>query len=338
MLLNKITLLKLGTVIVMLLNGTLGCTTRLYQDISSSISPQPLAVPNGEFESVTWFDENHIAFVYRPDELMPNDMNEDFRIGIFEISTNTVKDLTSLHSTLDCYRKQGRISNLSRLPNGSLGFIFHCASSGDGLYLLNLESNEIVKQQTYLGFTAQSFSFSPDMSQIIQENGNGGGLSEELLLVSSDGTMNELLPDFQRARSPAWTSDGKTIAFAGTQNNPNYSEITTLQDIESLFLYPWDIYLMNADGSNPRILLPLVGTIYGLKWSPTNENLLLFGGNSFDNVPGVWLLDVVNASVKRIWNKNSNFDWSPDGSKIVLLDNATDVWWRSITIIDIANQ
>ena len=54
-----------------------------------------------------------------------------------------------------------------------------------------------------------------------------------------------------------------------------------------MLYYPWDIYLMDADGSNVRILLPLVGNVYDLKWSPTNSNLLLFGGTSFDNADGI---------------------------------------------------
>jgi Tol biopolymer transport system component len=215
--------------------------------------------------------------------------------------------------------------------------MFRCRSGGASLYLLDPDSNEIVERQTFFGLVAQSFTFSPDMSQFVQENRIGGGLSDKLLLVSTDKSVKELLPDFQRARSPAWSADGKTIAFAGTKESPVNKELTSEQDIERLFFYPWDIYLMHANGSNPRILLPLVGTIYGLKWSPTNENLLLFGGNSFNHVPGIWLLDITNMSVKRIWNKNSLLDWSPDGSKIVLLDDATDVWWRSVKIINIKN-
>jgi len=312
----------------------IGCSPKDYQDNSDTTSQQ-LPAPKGEFESVTWFDENHLAFIYRPDELSANDMDQDFRIGIFEISTGFTKDVTVSPLTSECHSKRSGISNISRLPNGSLGFIFHCGSGEYTLCLLDPDSNRIVKLQTYLGFIAKSFSFSPDMSQLVQENGSGGGLSEKLLLVSSDKTIKELLPEFQRARSPAWSSDGKTIAFAGTKENPINTDTNTWQDIESLFLYPWDIFLMDADEHNPRILLPRVGTIYGLKWSPTNKNLLLFGGNSFDDVDGIWLLDIADMSIKRIWANNTDFDWSPDGSKVVLLENETGPWWSTVLIINI---
>ena len=99
-----------------------------------------------------------------------------------------------------------------------------------------------------------------------------------------------------------------------------------------------DIYLVDADGKNPKILLPSVGTIYDLKWSPVDENLILFGGTSFDNVNGVWLLNMRDSSIRRVWTQNTLFDWSPDGSRIVLLDNNTGSWWSGITIIDIVEQ
>jgi Tol biopolymer transport system component len=92
---------------------------------------------------------------------------------------------------------------------------------------------------------------------------------------------------------------------------------------------------MDPDGSNLRILLTLVGNAYDLKWSPTNSNLLLFGGNAFDDSDGIWLLDTTLMSVERVWAENTRFDWSPDGSKIVLLDKNTGFRWIGITVIDI---
>ena len=117
-----------------------GCSPKNYQDIINTTSSQLLPVPKGEFESVAWLDEDHIAFIYKPDEFAENGLKIDFRIGMFEVSTGSTKDLTSRPLISECYQsKRSRISNLSRLPDGSLGFIFNCASSGDSLYLLDPE-------------------------------------------------------------------------------------------------------------------------------------------------------------------------------------------------------
>ncbi len=327
----------LFVILVILLGCVSGCGSKLYQDISSTVSAQQLSVPEGEYESVAWLDEDHIAFIYRPEELMPDDLGTDFRISIFEISGGKTTTLPHISIPSICFSSSA-ISELTRLPDSSLGFVFRCRSENGisgTLFMWDFNQNAYVELQNYPEFSARNFSFSPDMSKLIQENGVGGGLNNELYLVDFENAVTKLLPEFKRARSPAWSYDGKTIAFAGTKENQQNTNVATWQDIESLAYYPWDIYLMDSDGSNVRILLPLVGNVYDLKWSPTNSNFLLFGGTAFDEVDGVWLLDISDKSVKRLWTENTRFDWSPDGSKIVVLDNNTGGRWASATVIDI---
>jgi Tol biopolymer transport system component len=337
---NKKYILKIGIIFIVALSFASGCRQDLYQDISNSFSSQQLSLPSGEFESVAWLDENHIAFIYRPEELIPDDLGKDFSINIFEISSGKTITLPNISIPSSCF-PPSTISELTRLPDGSLGFVFRCRSENGvsgTLFMWDVNQNTYIELQTYPEFLARNFSFSPDMSKLIQENGVGGGLNNELYLVDSQNGMTKLLLDFKRARSPAWSSDGKTIAFAGTKENPENTDTNTWPEIESLFYYPWDIYLMDADGSNARILLPLVGNVYDLKWSPTDSNFLLFGGTAFDDADGVWLLDISDKNVKRIWAENTRFDWSPDGSKIVVLDNNTGTRWTGATIIDITKQ
>jgi Tol biopolymer transport system component len=319
----------------------LGCTPKPYHDITNLISSQALPSPEGEYESVVWLDDDRIAFIYRPQELIVSQSNENFRIAIFEISSGKSKDmpLPSLSSNSYCTPERSWISELTKLPDGSLGFMFSCRSAEDTLYLLDTDTEVLTNWNTYYGILAKKFSLSPDMSRLIQEDGSGGGLSESLLLVSSDRTMKKLLPDYQRARSPVWAADGETIFFAGTKENSENAESPTWIWIEDLFFYPWDIYRMDSDGKNPKIVLPSVGTIYDLKFSPVDENLLLFAGTSFDKKTGIWLLDRKDLSVKRIWNENPNsYDWSPDGTKIVILNNRVNVWATSVTIINLEDH
>lgn len=334
------TRLRLCIILTILLAWITGCRSNLYQDISNSFSPQQLSLPGGEYESVAWLSDDHIAFIYRPEELIPDDLGADFRISIFEISSGKTITLPHISIPPNCL-PPSTISELTRLPNGSLGFVFRCHAENEisgTLYIWDNGSASFFARQNYPKFLARTFSFSPDMSQIIQENGKGDGLNNELYLINPKKVMKKLLLDFKRAGSPAWSTDGKTIAFAGTKESPENTDTNTWPEIESLFYYPWDIYLMDSDGSNVRILLPLVGNVYDLKWSPVNSNLLLFGGTAFDDKDGVWLLDISDGSVKRIWTKNTRFDWSPNGSKIVVLDNDTGLGWTGATVIAITEQ
>ncbi|MBI5825425.1 MAG: PD40 domain-containing protein [Chloroflexi bacterium] len=329
---------ELGVVFVILATLMTSCKTSLYQDISDTVSTQALAVQQGDYKSVSWLKDDLIAFIYRPDELRVNGLDNDFRLDILEVTSGNIETLPQIPLPSGCFPRPSGIHELTKLPNGSLGLVFRCHSDNgisSTLYLLDKNKNDFIAWENYPKFLATSFSFDPDMTQFIQENGIGG-TSNELYLVNSEKIITKLLPDFKRARSPAWSPDGKTIAFAGTKANSENTTLNTWNDIGSLLYYPWDIYLMDADGSNVRVLLPLVGNIYGLKWSPINGNSLLFGGTAFDDMEGIWLLDTADGKIKRLWDENTYFDWSADGSKIVVLTNNSGNWWEDVVIIDLA--
>src|SRR5690606_11994358 len=98
----------------------------------------------------------------------------------------------------------------------------------------------------------------------------------------------------------------------------NSNALTNRRDIEDLLLYPWDLYLMDANGRNVRTVLPEAGGPYQLKWSPIARNLLAFSGD-FHGIPGIWLLNTDSLELTRMWAQNTFYDWSPDGEKMVII-------------------
>jgi len=100
-----------------------GCKPRNYQDISDSISSQALPVPEGEYTSVAWLDDDHIAFIYKPEEFAANGLNIDFRIGIFEMSSGKLK-MCHLH-------------------------FFHLIACQDRVVFLNLRDSRIALSGSY---------------------------------------------------------------------------------------------------------------------------------------------------------------------------------------------
>src|SRR5688500_17156187 len=71
-----------------------GCAPKRYQDIANSVASQSLLTQEGEYRAVAWLDENRIAFVYKPRELVQSEQAQDIRIGIFELSSGKTKDMT----------------------------------------------------------------------------------------------------------------------------------------------------------------------------------------------------------------------------------------------------
>ena len=102
----------------------------------------------------------------------------------------------------------------------------------------------------------------------------------------------------------------------------------------------WQAYLVNADGSDlRRVTRADVCAFFRPRWSPINENLIVFDA-ACDNIPTVFLLNVATqrfAPLSDFTTPTSSPLWSPDGSKILLVVGASPQT-RSVYIFDVARS
>lgn len=104
------------------------------------------------------------------------------------------------------------------------------------------------------------------------------------------------------ASSPDWSPDGKMIAFAAS---------TTADGL-------FQIFVMNADGSNPRKLTSLPSHATDPSWSPDAKRIAFNYGGNF----GQYRIGVINADGTGLRTVTAPGDygpahWSPDGARIV---------------------
>ena len=110
--------------------------------------------------------------------------------------------------------------------------------------------------------------------------------------------------------SPAWSPDGKQLAFDAYRSG--------FQDPA--------VFLCDADGSNLRQLAPGAYP----RWSPDGTQIVLYSGLASGANPEISILDVTGSNRRRL-TEGTFPDWSPDGKKIVFGRSGDD---RGIWTID----
>ncbi len=141
--------------------------------------------------------------------------------------------------------------------------------------------------------------------------------SADIYVINLDGSgLTQLTRESGANGSPAWSPDGKQIAFVSTRDAPDGKA---------------RIWLMNADGSNQKILPNSQDTsstgFYGSQptWSPDGARILFTAYNDCPGQGGVaiYVTSADGGKSQRL-TKDSNGcgwysspKWSPDGTKIL---------------------
>ncbi len=111
---------------------------------------------------------------------------------------------------------------------------------------------------------------------------------------------------------PAWSPDGKSIAFASTRSGAAA------------------IWVMNANGSGARLLRPITGGAVHPSWSPDGKQLVFAAATH----RGLYVMNAEGSGVHRVWRgsaKVADPAWSPKGNLIAFARTApntpvTEIW------------
>ena len=167
----------------------------------------------------------------------------------------------------------------------------------------------------YLGF-ARNPSISPDGSKVAFSWGLVGSGSNPDIYVKSvrSGEPQRLTTNPARDDAPAWSPDGRSIAFMRS-----ISGGTT----EDLMVIP-------ATGGDERRLTTmsvpdaLKRSVRGLAWTPDGRWLAVGGQPSENDSPGIWLIAVDSQERRSLTNAPSDARdelpaFSPDGNRLAFI-------------------
>jgi hypothetical protein len=305
--------------ILLLLAFTIGCAPR-YIDIQKNTTSIEISIPPYYFYyDIAWISDHLIALAYSPKFASP--INN--KLSIYDTNSGSFTEISMPEIPSNC-RLGWVVGNLALMSDGNLAFNTICVSDPLGgpqvLMEYDIKSGELRQLFDYGWMSARHFSFI-SKGEFVQENAVGAPMSNELYKISlSDQSKTKFVPNFLRARLPSWSSETKLIAFWGTAAYPGIAptSLYSSEDIKRLVTAPWDLYVMDKDGNNIHEIRSLVDNSGYLSWSPSSD-LLAFGG-IINGVEGIWMTDSNAMAPIRIFDKNVDFDWSPDGKEIIAIE------------------
>jgi Tol biopolymer transport system component len=119
-----------------------------------------------------------------------------------------------------------------------------------------------------------------------------------------------------------WSPDGTRIVFSSYRNGLNDH-----------------VWVMNADGSNPRALTTNAVQNVFPSWSPDGRQIVFSSGTAAGRE--IWVMNEDGSSpvqLTRSGAEDSQADWSPDGRQIVFFSARTGTWQIWVMNADGSNQ
>jgi Tol biopolymer transport system component len=189
----------------------------------------------------------------------------------------------------------------------------------EGIYVANSDGSdmrEVLRTRDPVSLSVTYLQWSPDGSQIgfIEQDVPGLATGQEsspsdkrvrLMVMGADGSDPHVLVDRQ-ITSFSWSPDGGSIAYA----------LETYGGIEA---FSSDIYVMNADGSDPRRLTEDRASFNPL-WSPDGARI------AFHESAGPGDVAVMNpdgSGVETLANDGEHINgplaWSPDSTRVLAM-------------------
>ena len=222
-------------------------------------------------------------------------------------------------------------------PDGShIAFVSDRAGQRE-IYVMNADGSNVVRR-TFLESYTRNPAWSPN-GAMIAFSSSGNGSANISVVGAMSGSPSVLFETHGKIAAPSWSPDGTKLAL-----------------VSDWYAYDlvWDIFTINADGTNLTGLTDDIFDHYDYlspSWSPTGTKIAVMITQEIST--NVWLFntqigvmnpdgsglttiissgDAVAISINLWLNHGTKISWSPDGTIIAytsLLASRKDISWVS---------
>jgi TolB protein len=201
---------------------------------------------------------------------------------------------------------------------GQIAFVSWEGGARDGIYIMNADGSKL--RQLTDNDTDCKVSLSPDGTRVAFVSSSRDEMYEIYVIHSDGNGLTRLTNNPGGSTTPSWSPDGSQIIYtiSYVRGSEPSSESSSC-----------DIYVMNADGSDPH---PLTNSCDPSatrpRWSPDGSQILFV---AFNNVSSTFnILKIMNAdgTNPQVIQTNPALEidsprWSPDGTKIAFFNQKT---------------
>lgn len=188
-------------------------------------------------------------------------------------------------------------------PHGGR-IVFTCTRDGfHQLCMIHRDGTGLI-QMTDMQASNYYPRFTPDGSALLFVS-NRGGAFDLYLLAFEQRDILQITNRIGNVVSPDFSPDGRSIVFANRVGDS-----------------PAALWMVNADGLNPRPIFAGAGDIVAAAWSPDGERIAYAMSVGVPQEYEIFIMDANGRNHRRISQGlrgiGGSIDWSPDGSHLLI--------------------